>query len=829
MRKPLFGENRLDNLDWLSSRWLADGPPVCFLQGASGVGKTALAQELLAFVARRHDVPAVYYEVADRPTPNVTESLMELALALSDQGRPEMAEVMFEQEEPNPAYALELVMREPIMIVIDEGQRFFRRASGAPLPEMNGIIGYLRNRSRLPGRLLLVSDRMVEASSWSERLPKRTLRKLRRDEAVEALEARLVEAEVELRMPLERRQELARALDFNPRVMETLVGALRYDSIDNLTEERPDLWADSEQSVTPASLWALEEFLVTRTMWRWDRRLQRELRHLAAFRRAVPVEAVAQCDGLLRALHQGGLLTSQGNMVALNPVLRSVALAQLREGGESEFRLAHTQAADYYLHCERVESFAELRHHLVQAGRESELGVMGRRFSAHLGREIKAVTAVPTDGEELAERIAVVSRLLDEGGARGVEYHLARCLRARDGEGDVARALDHAQRALGPGVPEAAWHLLADLTNQTAGADAAVAVVRRGLSELNRDDSPVPLYGLGADVLVADDRLDEAVALLNEGIGAIGPDKNSVSLYQKCAGLLAQGGRMDQAMAVLRSGTTIVPPEKNGYALYQVGAELLARAGQTQPALDMLADGLAIVPNDKGLYALYQTLAEVRCRAGQVDHAIASLREGIARVPAASNGYKLVEAALCLCAGSNDASTLAAILAGTDASAVSPELTAVGEVLQMQMQDDWPAAVKVAAEARKLFPRYLTLAATEALSRLAGADAHAAWRALSSYPNLVLRSAAPQAWLAAVIQLRRWARAEASEALATYFDRPTDGLRELNESFLLSLWDQRVDTPDGHRLCLQYPILPAALTGLEQSVGRVPFSAPVLR
>lgn len=99
--KEYIGQNRIENLNWLTDVWLTDGPPVCFLQGFSGVGKTDLARDLRELSEKLGMKPAVINEIADRPTPNVLESLMELSLVLSQQGLPEMEQVLFEQKAPN--------------------------------------------------------------------------------------------------------------------------------------------------------------------------------------------------------------------------------------------------------------------------------------------------------------------------------------------------------------------------------------------------------------------------------------------------------------------------------------------------------------------------------------------------------------------------------------------------------------------------------------------------------------------------------------------------------------------------------------------------------
>ena len=806
MTKKYIGKSRAENLEWLVNVWLKDGPPICFLQGPPGVGKTDLARDFREVADRQGKWQHAFInEIADRPTPSVLESLMELSVVLSQQGLPEMEQVLFEQPNPNLAYAVEKALHRPVVVIIDEAQRFFRVDSGSPLPEMNGILAFLRNRPNLAGRLLLLSDRIVEEARWSEWIPKRTLSKLEPDEAIEALETKLKEAGVSVEIPADREMEVVRDLDFNPRVLEALVSALRYETSDEIIASNPGLWAVQDREVSRDFLKALERDLLERTMRHLEVVHQRQLWRLAVHRRSFKRQAVERICGskdeateLRSSLVTRFLLNFYKGSLALNPIVREISLAHLRDE-LSEFRQAHSGAADYHMRHFKAkqmvgsqsklgESFAELRYHLVQAGRESELSGIGQRFTDHLKREIKSVSPVPTDREELDERIGVLSVLLGTGGAKGLEYHLARCLQARGKPGDIQRAVTHAERALGLGAPEAAWYLLANLKRHAEGADAAVAVIRRGLRTLSVLDVAAPLYQLGAEILTSAGKSDEAVALLKEGIKVIPPDKNLFSLYQICADLLAQAGKSDEAVALLKEGIKVIPP-------------------------------------DKSLFSLYQSLSEVYCRAGKPADAIAAQRDGLNRIPDRFNRYKLVEGVIYLCAATGDARTLAEIVAEEGRNA---QQAALGAVVQRQLQTDWDGAAQAASTARHEFPRYFALASLEAFSRLAAGNADAAWQALTSFPNPTSGIGETIGWLATFIHLRRGARAEASAALAEYLGRSVDESRELNEGFLLQLWDQQEVYPGSHRLCFHFPIMPALLTGLSQTVRRVQFSKPVL-
>ena len=575
--KKYVGKSRIENLDWLVNVWLKDGPPVCFLQGFAGVGKTDLARDFRE-LAEREQLPdkkpkwqqAVINEIADRATPSVLESLMELSVTLSQQGLAEMEEVIFEQKNPNLGFALEKALRRPVVIVLDEAQRFFRDDTGAPLPEMHGILSFLRNRSNVPGRLLLLSDRIVEESRWSEWIPKRTLTKLEPNEAVEALDTRLVEAGLSIEIAAARKNEVVRDLDFNPRAIEALVGALRYESLDDIIQSNPGLWAVHDREVSRDFLRALERDLLERTLRHLGEVHQQKLRLLAVHRRSFRREALErlcsskdEANELRSILLSRYLLNFYKSVLSLNPIVREISLAHLRDD-PAEFKRAHSGAADYHLRHFTAKqmvgsqtklgaSFAELRYHLVQARREAELAVIGHRFTDHLKQEIKSVSPVPTNREELDERIGVLTALLETGGAKGLEYHLARCLGSRSNPGDIGQAIVHARRAIDRGIADS-WVLCADLLGKAG-------------------------------------KTDEAVALLKDGIKVIPADKNLFSLYQKLGEVHCRAGGLDDAIAALREGVSRIPEQFSRYKLSKAILYLCLASGD-EAKLDSVLSAL---------------------------------------------------------------------------------------------------------------------------------------------------------------------------------------------------------------------------------------------
>ena len=75
----------------------------------------------------------------------------------------------FGRTRANPAYALGKALRHPVLIVIDEAQRFFKPDSGEPDLALSEV-SFFKKQTTLRGRLLLLSDRLVERARWSEAL-----------------------------------------------------------------------------------------------------------------------------------------------------------------------------------------------------------------------------------------------------------------------------------------------------------------------------------------------------------------------------------------------------------------------------------------------------------------------------------------------------------------------------------------------------------------------------------------------------------------------------------------------------------------------------------
>jgi tetratricopeptide (TPR) repeat protein len=175
-------------------------------------------------------------------------------------------------------------------------------------------------------------------------------------------------------------------------------------------------------------------------------------------------------------------------------------------------------------------------------------------------------TAVPTDADELNERIALLSALLQARGAKGLEYHLARCLVRRNRPGDLGRALPHARRATGPQSRNDAWVLRLHLEEREFGPEQAMKVVREALASIPVEQTQ-PVYQAAGEILVRAGKPGEAVELLRQGIKEVRPEHNLYSLYQAASQILAQDGKPGEALDFLLEGASRIPDARGGYRL----------------------------------------------------------------------------------------------------------------------------------------------------------------------------------------------------------------------------------------------------------------------
>jgi glycosyltransferase involved in cell wall biosynthesis/tetratricopeptide (TPR) repeat protein len=657
----LFGQQHNERARQLIT-WWRQGPPVGFLEGFPGVGKSnAILPEVRQRVADQGATVATI-EAPDPGRSQLDDLLLDLTQELSlvgvdalvraiDEGRGQQALLM----------GLQQSLRQPLLIVIDEAQNLLDLKTGEPISAIRSLLDRVARHVDWPGRLLLVTNRMPRKGRWSDPHAFFTLKPFDPDDGVAFLGHLLAASGREAEIPADRREDVVAWVGGNPRALKLIVAALASAELDDLIGIEPELWELRDREVSRSLLENLERELLRKVVEQLAPEVKDALLLASVYRKPVKREAWDAMpagrgagESARRELVDRFLLEHHRGWFLLNPVAREVARAELNNDTELR-RRAHSLAGEHYARHFRAREitgggrlaghFVEARYHLVLGERENELSGIASRFLSHLQAEITAVAPVPSERRELGERIAVLAGALQGGGPKTLEYHLARCLERRGRGDDRKHALAHARRAVGAKAPAAAWHLLIRLEGDLTGTKAAVKVLRQAEHFIQATQSLASLYQAAGEILARQDKLDEAVVLLNEGIGKIPPTQSLFSLYQAAGEFLARQDKLDEAVVLLKEGIGKIPPTQNLFSLYQAAGEILVRQDKLDEAVVLLKEGIGKIPPTQSLASLYQAAGEILARQDKLDDAVVLLKEGIGKIPPTQSVASLYQAA----------------------------------------------------------------------------------------------------------------------------------------------------------------------------------------
>ena len=628
-------------LDWLSWEWWQIGPTACIVQGFPGAGKTEIADRLEDRLKKK-GVQVVRAQCPAHSVGAVDDLVLSLAQAFSERGDDRLA------KSPSADTLLQL-LKQQLLIVLDEFQESFGRDAAKPTDQLANFVERLSGRRDLAGRVLCLSSRLVADERWNERCEKRELFGLAPEEG-ELLLGELLES---TNLPVDsvlqaRRQDVSKWLGGYPRAIELLVRSLRRQSLDELIGSEPEGWEARDQEVSADLLKRIETQLLSRARSGLAPDIDRFFERLAVFRRPVnkhALEAVSQGVESITSwrdeLIARYLLQHRRGFYTLHPVLRETVLRPL---GDATLQHAHAMAGKHYgrhfLAKQMVGApaklggaFIEARYHYTKCGDVDQLRKIAGQFESYIRARMSWVTPVPTDIEEVNERIGLLSALLQSEGAKSLHYYLARLLERRNRPGDLQRAVMHAKHGTGPQSPHDAWLLRLRLIERCNGWQVAIFDLKEsGLKVLASEKNLFALYQAAAEILASNGKADDAVALLKDGIGKVAPQFSLSSLYQAAAEILARNGKADDAVALLKDGIGKVAPQFNLYVLYLVAADILARNGKADDAVALLKHGIGKVRPQFNLSSLYEAAAEILARNGKADDAVALLKDGIGKV-----------------------------------------------------------------------------------------------------------------------------------------------------------------------------------------------------
>jgi hypothetical protein len=153
-------------------------------------------------------------------------------------------------------------------------------------------------------------------------------------------------------------------------------------------------------------------------------------------------------------------------------------------------------------------------------------------------------------------------------------------------------------------------------------------------------------------------------------------------------------------------------------------------------------------------------------------------------------------------------------------------LIALGESLLCQLEGDWRSSAEKASSGLNRYKGYSHLAFVKAISLLALGESLAALETLTAH--LDTDRAHPSLWLLALVHFRLGDMSAATDALEKLLGPSSFDGKELDETFILSLWDEHLAVQNIEKICYYMPIMPGSLVGLDHDLCRVPFAASTL-
>lgn len=596
MPNTFHGQQRDAIVRHLVNKWLPNGPAVSILQGFPGCGKSQLAVSVAEKAAKSL---APIKPPADAADP-VLDVLIDLALALDATGIHGLLQAIEKGIQTSMQslgkLLLDILKQHQILIVIDEFQRLLPKNSTLPPAPWAELVEQLNNSASPRGRLLLISNRSIKVERWCESCDIEELRGLH-DKEAEAFFAELLEEKgLADKVPQNQRRAIVHRLSGNPRALKTLVYALRTDSLKDLFPNAPDLNQMGDVVLDPRLLEEFERELLERALPKLEANLLKFMRWLSVHRIPFQKEALAQFTGgqetpeaLRQQLFERFLLDQVPGGDVPHQLAREISVSRLRPD-KGEWVQAHNLAANY--HMRRFEarqlsggstlpaSYAELRHHLYEAGRIDELHKASERLTKYAISQIGLVTPVPANKELLEERIALLSVIPADQRPRVLDYHLALCLKRRASAGDLEKALKHAREATGPHMATDVWLLRMNLEHTLYGIDSALPVLNDSLRYVP-SESASPLYQRGSEMLAENNRPEDAITLLERGIAQT-PANQSLYIYQSAIAISWIAGWFSKAEAFLVEGLTNVPKESNRNRIAELGIRLFGGRGDSE-------------------------------------------------------------------------------------------------------------------------------------------------------------------------------------------------------------------------------------------------------
>ena len=640
MSSNFFGEGRKEVFIDLIENWKIQGPAVSVIQGFPGTGKSQLAAEVASHFS--HSLP--FIEPPTESSSYEKDLLIDLATLFDDEGISDVSRELDKGIKGDPFSALFQIIRQiPLILVIDEFQRTFEGTSTIPPLSWRRFIERVNNSPNPKGRIILISNRMISEDRWCESSKSVVLKGFTDSEAGEFLYKSLSSMGIPEKVPKDRLNEIGHRLGGNPRAIKTLVAGLISESLDDLLYFCPNTLESVDMKIDPLLLEKFERGVIQRTLSNIDSELLDLLRFLSVHRRPFGKSAIFEygnnkvdINSFRQQLIDRFLISNSLVGDELHPLAREVSVSRLAEQKDKWIE-ANNAAANYNLSrfsisrkkgIEKIaSSYAELRYHLHQSGRGDELAKVNERLINFALSDIDkpAQSKIPENSETLEERITLLSALPNELLTKGLEFHLALCLKHRNVGDDYRKALFHIRNAVGRHAYYAAWLLLIDLEYEINGIDAMIEAQKKAIRFIKGGNNSFSIFHHCSNILSKENRLEEGIKLLKEGIET--PNITCLSpLVSLCADLMQEAGKIHDAINLIKHHLDRDLPEVS--ILYKRCADLMYSSGQKDEAIILLKEAIS-KPGMTKVYSIYLMCSDLLEKSKRANEAITLLKEGL--------------------------------------------------------------------------------------------------------------------------------------------------------------------------------------------------------
>jgi nucleoside phosphorylase/tetratricopeptide (TPR) repeat protein len=662
-RSPFVGKGHKRALADLLA-WLEQPDPIRLLQGFSGIGKSRLAHELSARAPRGWQT----VWVDDTPADSVQALLLDIAGELD---RKNLARAL-------PGGDLMLVLEQAlatkVIVVLDEFQKMLPpRDTGATNAGIANLIQRAARR-RGKGKILLISNQAYP--DWLSQYPLQSLPPLDGAEGTAFVKGLLAARGCVEEADDARLGEVVGFLGGNPRALEVLSAFLVSDPLDSLVGPQPYAWEIADRQVDPALVERLEERIVRRIVSRVDDGSRELMKMLSVYRRPVELDAIAAfpMQAPAAALARRELIASflleqrRSGWYALHPIAQQIAIEHLSQNPR-ELRAVHALAANYYARHFRAKqvrasqhgrNFLDARYHMMKSGNQSELRVITSKYVLYLERAYSQAS-VPSDPEELGERIAVLIAAHESAFSPELSYHLARLLFARAHEGDTELALEHLRDAAPHLSGHEAWSLLLRINQSLSRHDAIAPTFRTGFAQVRDQEAKSHLYHLALDLMTRVYGLAAACDLAQEFIGQFEVGPELPVAYLRLSQDLARSGRLTEAVTVAQEAVTRLGVTHGSLRVHINAIELLIQTGDVPTAAQLWDEAAEKFPEQTDDNFAFVRLGILE-RAGQIDDAVALARKKVATQDMSAPGSRWFKRLLQLLIGQGDVAGVKAVM-----------------------------------------------------------------------------------------------------------------------------------------------------------------------